>query len=137
MFLNRGEFVEINSDLLATYLFNDLSKSFTNGLQITKLCKNYKKFLNARAGQTAGRMQIFFCCSSPILRGKIEDLRTRRPFLFSFINALWGQFGPTLSKKGRLCKKWLKTSGLNYVEKFISVSFDQSKTTDLQILRKT
>ena len=60
MFLNCGEFVEINSDLLATYLFNDLSKTYTNVLQITKFYKNRKKFLNARAGQTAGRMHIFF-----------------------------------------------------------------------------
>ena len=59
MFLNCGEFVEINSDLLATYLFDDLSKTFTNVLQIMKFYKNHKKFLNARAGQTAGRMQVF------------------------------------------------------------------------------
>ena len=39
MFLNCGEFVEINSDLFATYLFNDLSKTFTNVLQITKFYK--------------------------------------------------------------------------------------------------
>ena len=39
MFLNCGEFVEINLDLLATYLFNDLSKIFTNVLQITKFNK--------------------------------------------------------------------------------------------------
>ena len=60
MFLNCGESVAINLDLLATYLFNDLSKPFTNVLQITKFYKNHKKFLNARAGQTAGRMHIFF-----------------------------------------------------------------------------
>ena len=61
MFLNCGEFVEIDSDVLATYLlFNGLSKTFTNVLQITKFYKSHKKFLNARAGQTAGRMQIFF-----------------------------------------------------------------------------
>ena len=60
MFLNCGEFVEINSDLLPTYLFNDLSKTCTNVLQITKFYKNHKKSLNARAEQTAGRMQIFF-----------------------------------------------------------------------------
>ena len=60
MFLNCGEFVEINLDLLATYLFNDLSKTYTNVLQITKFYKNHKKIVNARAGQTAGRMQIFF-----------------------------------------------------------------------------
>ena len=36
MFLNCVKFVEINSDLLATYLFNDLSKTYTNVLQITK-----------------------------------------------------------------------------------------------------
>ena len=41
MFLNCGEFVEI--ELLATYLFNDLSKTFTNVLQITKFYKNHKK----------------------------------------------------------------------------------------------
>ena len=43
MFLNCGEFVEINLDLLATYLFNDQSKTFTNVLQITKFYKNRKK----------------------------------------------------------------------------------------------
>ena len=60
MFLNCGEFVEINSDLLATYLFNDLSKTYTNVWQMTKFDKNHKKFLNDRAGQTAGRMQVCF-----------------------------------------------------------------------------
>ena len=40
MSLNCGEFVEINLDLLATYLFNDPSKTFTNVLQITKFYKN-------------------------------------------------------------------------------------------------
>ena len=57
---NCGEFVEINSDLLATYLFNNLSKTFTNVLQITKFYKNHKKLLYAKAMQTAGCMQIFF-----------------------------------------------------------------------------
>ena len=104
MFLNCGKFVEINLDLLATYLFNDLSKTFANVLQITKLYKNHKKFLYAKAGQTAGRMQIFFC-SSPIFSENIVDLRTCRLFLFLLINALWGQFGPTLSKKKELRKK--------------------------------
>ena len=93
MFLNCDEFVEINLDLLATYLFTDFSKTFTNVLQITKFYKNHKKISqrgklragqsckrqagqnkraelgkswaalgksNVRAGQTAGRMQIFF-----------------------------------------------------------------------------
>ena len=74
-------------------------------LQITKFKKKIiKKFPNARAGQTAGRFQIFFC-SSPIFSGKIVDLRRFRPFLFLLINALWGQFGPTLFEKWRLCKK--------------------------------
>ena len=82
MFLNCGEFVEINSDFLATYLFNDLSKTYTNVLQITKFYKNHKKFLNVRAGQTAGRMQIFFFRSSPIFSGKIVNLRTCRLFYF-------------------------------------------------------
>ena len=63
MFLNCGEFVEINSDLLATYLFNDLSKTYTNVLQITKFDKNHKKIFSTRAGQTAGRMQIYFFAS--------------------------------------------------------------------------
>ena len=61
MFLNCGEFVEIQLDLLATYLIlNDFSKTFTNVLQITKFYKNHKRFLNARAGQTAGRVRILF-----------------------------------------------------------------------------
>ena len=42
MFLNCGEYVEIDSDLLATYLFHNLSKVFTNVLQITKFL-NHKK----------------------------------------------------------------------------------------------
>ena len=53
MVLNCGEFAEINSDLLATYLFNDLSKTYKNVLQITKFYKNHKKFVNAIAGQWA------------------------------------------------------------------------------------
>ena len=100
MFLNCGEFVELNSDLLATYLFNDLSKTFTNVLQITKFYKNHQKFLNARAGQTAGRKQIFFR-SSPIFSGKM-DLRTCRLFFIfahqSFVGAIWTYN----SKKGGL-----------------------------------
>ena len=97
MFLNCGEFVEINSDLLATCLFNDLLKTYTNVLQITKFYKNHKKFLNARAGQTAGRMQIFFLLFTDFQwkNSKFADVWT---FLFLFINALWGQFGPALSK---------------------------------------
>ena len=67
MFLNCGDFVKIILDLLATYLFNDLSKTYTNVLQIPKFYKSHKKFLNARAGQTAGRMQIFFFASHRFL----------------------------------------------------------------------
>ena len=90
MFLNCGEFLEINSDLFATYLFNDLSKTFTNVLQITKFYKNHKKFLNARAGQTAGRMQIFFVCSSQLFSGKIVSLRTCRLVLLQcFVGTIW------------------------------------------------
>ena len=48
-----------------------------------------------------------FFYSSPIFSEKIVDLRTCRPLflLFLLINALWGQFEPTFSKKGQLCKK--------------------------------
>ena len=60
MFLNCGEFVDMDLNLLATYLFNDLLKTFTNVLQITKFYKSHKKLLNARVGQTARRKQIFF-----------------------------------------------------------------------------
>ena len=65
MFLNCGEFVEINSDLLATYryLFNDLSKTFTNVLQITKFYKNSKKIPQrqswANYGPHADRFLLF------------------------------------------------------------------------------
>ena len=58
-----------------------------------------------------------------------------------YYNALWGQFGPTLSKKWG-CEKtveyhWSRTlESLDYLEKFISVSLNQSKTIDLQILKK-
>ena len=54
MFLNRGEFVEINLDLLATYLFNDLSKTFTNVLQITKFYKNHKKISQRQSWASCG-----------------------------------------------------------------------------------
>ena len=99
MFLNCGDFVEINLDLLATYLFNDLSKTYTNVLQITKFYRNHKKFLNARAGQTAGRMQIFFFCSSQIFSGKIVNLRTFRLFYFYSSMFCGGNFDPHFPKR--------------------------------------
>ena len=46
-----------------------------------------------------------------------------------------GNLDPHFSKSGD-CVKKLKTAGLDYMEKFISVSLDQSKTIDLQVLRK-
>ena len=97
MFLNCGEFVETNLDLLATYLFNDLSKTFTNVLQITKLYNNHKKILQRRSWANCGPHADLFFCFLPIFSGKIVDLRT--------CSALWGQFGPTLSTKGALCTK--------------------------------
>ena len=60
MFVNCGEFVEINLNLLSTYLFNDLLKTFTNVLQITKFYKSHKKLFKARIGHIARRIQIFF-----------------------------------------------------------------------------
>ena len=54
MFLNCGEFVEINLDLLAIYLFNDLSKTFTNVLQITKFYKNCKKIPQRQSWANCG-----------------------------------------------------------------------------------
>ena len=81
MFLNCGEFAEINSDLLATYLCNDLSKTYTNVLQITKFQKNHKKVLNARAGQTAGRMQIFF-----LLFTNFQRKNSRSADVYTFFN---------------------------------------------------
>ena len=57
-------------------------------------------------------------------------------YLFLLISALWEQYGPTLSKKGGLSKKRLNTTGLDYMKKFISVLLNESKTVDLQILRK-
>ena len=105
MFLNCGDFVEIDSDLLATYLFHDISKAFTNVLQITKFYKNHKKNSSTpELGKVRAACRSFFC-SPPIFSGKIVDLRTCKLFLFLLINALWGQFGLTLSKKGRLCKE--------------------------------
>ena len=59
MFLNCGEFVEINSDLSATYLFNNLSKTFTNVLQITKFYKS-QKIPQRQSWANCGCMQIFF-----------------------------------------------------------------------------
>ena len=61
MFLNCGEFVEINLDLLATYLFNDLSQTFTNVLQITKFYKNHKKIPQRQSWANCGpHADIFF-----------------------------------------------------------------------------
>ena len=54
MFLNCGEFVEINSDLLATYPFNDLSQTYTNVLQITKFYKNHKKIPQRKSWANCG-----------------------------------------------------------------------------------
>ena len=97
MFLNCGEFVEINLDLLATYLFNGLSKTSTNVLQITKFYKNHKKIPQRHSWANCGPHADLFFRFLPIFSEKIVDLRT--------CSALWGQFGPTLSKKGGLCKK--------------------------------
>ena len=117
MFLNCGEFVEINSNLRATYLFNDLSKTFTNALQITKFYKNLKKFLNARAGQTAGRMQIIFC-SSPIFNEKLQ-ICGRVDFLFFCSSMLCtGNLDPHFPKRGDCVKKveyyWYRLYGKIY-----------------------
>ena len=61
MFLNCGEFVEANLDLLATYLFNDLSKTFTNVLQIIKFYKNHKKIPQHRSWANCGpHADLFF-----------------------------------------------------------------------------
>ena len=60
MFVNCGEFLEISSDLLATCLFNDLSKTFTNVLQITKFYKNDKKIPQRQSWQTAGQHADIF-----------------------------------------------------------------------------
>ena len=66
MFLRCGKFVKINSNLLATYLFNDLSKSFTNVLQITKF---YKNASTPELGKLRAACKSFFC-SSTIFSGK-------------------------------------------------------------------
>ena len=97
MFLNCGEFVEINLDLLATYLFDDLSQTFTKVLQITKFYKNHKKISQRQSWANCGPHADLFFGFLPIFSGKIVDLRT--------CSALLGQFRPTLSKKGGLCKK--------------------------------
>ena len=88
MFLNCGEFVEINSDLLATYLFNDFSKTHTNVLQVTKFYKNHKKFLKTRAELTGGRMQIFFLLFTDF-QWKNSKSADGWIFLFLLIFALW------------------------------------------------
>ena len=105
MFLNCDEFVEINLDLLATYLFTDFSKTFTNVLQITKFYKNHKKISQRgklRAGQSwanqtseLGKLRAAcrsFFCFSPNFSGKILDLRTSRLFFIfahqCFVGAL-------------------------------------------------
>ena len=98
MFLNCGEFVEINSDLLATYLFNDLSKTFTNVLQITKFYKNHIKFLNAKLGKLRAACRYFFC-SSPIFSGKIENLQTSRLFHFHSSRLCGNNLDPHFPKR--------------------------------------
>ena len=97
MFLNCGAFVEIYSDLLATYLCNDLSKTFANVLQITKFYKNHKKNSSTpELGKLRATYRSFFCFL-PIFSGKIVDLRK--------CSALWGQLEPTLSEKGNCVRK--------------------------------
>ena len=54
MFLNCDEFVKIHLDLLATYEFNDLSKTFTNVLQITKFYENSEKIPQRRSWANCG-----------------------------------------------------------------------------------
>ena len=104
MFLNCGKFVEINLELSAAYLFNDLSKTFTNVLQIKKLYKNYKKIPQRQSWTNCGSHADLFFCSSPIFSGKIVDLRTLDFFVFAhqcFVGAIW-----TLTfQKGGLHKK--------------------------------
>ena len=70
MFLNCGEFVEINSDLSATYQFNDLRKTFKNVLQITKFYKNSKKIPQRQSWANCGPHADRFFCSSTIISGK-------------------------------------------------------------------
>ena len=112
MFLNCGEFVEINSDLLAAYQFNDLSKTFTTVLQITKFYKNSKKIPQRQNWANYGLLADFFLLFNDFQwknsrSADVVGLRTCRLFLFSSTMVCGGnfQFGPTLSKKGGLCKK--------------------------------
>ena len=140
MFLNCGEFLEITSDLLATYryLFNDLSKTFTNVLRITKFYKNYKKNSSTpELGKLRAACRSFFC-SSTIFSGKIVCLRTCRLFFIFAHQCFWGNLDPHLPKREDCVKKtkyhW--SSRVDYVKKFISLSLNQSKTIDLEILRK-
>ena len=97
MFLNCGKLVEINLNLSATYLSNDLLKTFTNALQMTKFHKNHKKIPQRQSWANCGPHADLFFCFLPIFSGKIVELRK--------CSALWEQFEPTLSKKGGLCEK--------------------------------
>ena len=98
MFLNCGEFVEVNVDLLATYLFNDLSKSFTNVLQITKFYKNHKKNSSTpELGKLRAVCRSFFDFL-PIFSGKIVAYICGRVVLCG------GNLDPHFPKRG-LCKK--------------------------------
>ena len=81
-------------------LLSDSSRVANN--EIKK--KIIKKFPNARAGQTAGRMHIFFC-SSPIFSGKIVDLRSVNLLYFCSSMLCGGNLDPHFSKRGDCVKK--------------------------------
>ena len=69
---NCGEFVEINSDLLATYSCNDFSKTFTNVLQMTKFHKNHKKIPQRQSWANCGPHADIYFCSSMLRRGNLD-----------------------------------------------------------------
>ena len=105
MFRNCGEFIEINSDLLATYLFNDLSKTFTNVLQITKFCKNYKKFFNARAGKPRAACRYSFLIFTDFQWKNSRSADVQTFFIFAhqcFVEAIWTH---TFQKGGDCVRK--------------------------------
>ena len=116
MFLNCDEFVEISLDLLATCLFNDLSKTFTNVLQITKFCTNHKKIPQRQSWANWGLHADLLFRLSPIFTGKIVDLRTCRLYFCS--STLCGSdMDPHFPKRGDCVRKveyhWSRLCGKN------------------------
>ena len=124
MFLNCGEFVETNSDLLATHLMI-FQKLLQMCCKYRNFIKTMKKIRQRQSWANYGSHADLFFCSSLIFSGKIVDLRTCRPLFFIFAHQCF--VDPHFPKTGDCVKKvedhWSRLYGKNFFG-----SLDQSKT---------